>query len=159
MTQWLHPDGTRELVMFGDYECPHDARRLAARRAAARALRRGRAPRLAPLPGAAPAPTRDARRRGRGGGRRAGRLLGTAPPAARERGPRRTTRCSPLARAEGLDADRIAAELRNGTYAETVRADKQTGRELGLKRTPTFIADGEPWDGFYDVETLSELIA
>ena len=40
-----------------------------------------------------------------------------------------------------------------------MRADKQTGRELPLKRTPTFLAHGEPWDGFYDVETLSELIA
>jgi len=64
-----------------------------------------------------------------------------------------------LARAEGLDADRIANELREGGHAETVRADKQAGRELPLKRTPTFVSRGEPWDGFYDLETLSELIA
>ena len=158
MTHWLHPDGARELIMFGDYECPQtrdawpyverlierygDELRLGWRhypvpRLHPHALRAARRPRP-PAPRAASGPT----------------TAGCSRPTTSA-----TSTLLALARDEGLDADRIATELREGAYAETVRADKQTGRELPLKRTPTFLAHGEPWDGFYDIETLSELIA
>ena len=158
MTHWLHPDGTRELVMFGDYECPQcrDAwphvERLLER--TGDELRLGW--RHYPVPRLHPHALRAAEAAEAAGAQ--GRFW----PYHRrllESEDLTDEALLGLARAEGLDADRIAAELREGTYAETVRADKQAGRELPLKRTPTFVVRGELWDGFYDVETLSELIA
>ena len=138
---------------------PADARRVAARRNAAPAHRGGPPAGLASLPDAAAAPARDARRRGGGGRRRPeGRFWPYHRRLLASHDLEDATLLA-LAREEGLDANRIAAELRDGIHAEAVRADKQAGRELPLKRTPTFVAHGQPWDGFYDVETLSELIA
>ena len=158
MTQWMHPDGTRELVMLGDYECPQtrDAwphvERLLER--SGEALRLGwrhyPVPRLHPHSMRAAEAAEAAAAQGRFWPYHR-RLLASDDLT--------DDALLALARAEGLDADRIASELREGTYADAVRADKQAGRALPLKRTPTFIAHGEPWDGFYDVETLSELIA
>ena len=158
MTHWLHPDGTRELVMFGDYECPQtrDAwpyvERLLERFGDELRLgwRHYPVPRLHPHALRAAEAAEAAGAQGRFWPYHR-RLLASDDLSDEA--------LLALARAEGLDADRIAAELREGAYAETVRADKQAGRELPLKRTPTFVAHGEPWDGFYDVETLSELIA
>ena len=158
MTHWLHPDGTHELIMFGDYECPQT--RDAWPHVEALLARTGDGLRLGwrhyPVPRLHPHAVRAAEAAEAAGAQGRfwpyhRRLL-----ASEDLG---EDALLALARAEGLDADRIAAELREGTYAETVRADKQAGRELPLKRTPTFVAHGEPWDGFYDVETLSELIA
>jgi len=158
MTQWLHPDGTRELVMFGDYECPHT--RDAWRHVEALLERTGDDVRFGwrhyPVPRLHPHAMRAAEAAeaaaAQGGFWPLHRSLLASEDLSDEA-------MLALAADAGLDPGRIAAALREGTYAEAVRADKQAGRELPLKRTPTFVAHGEPWDGFYDVETLSELIA
>lgn len=47
-----------------------------------------------------------------------------------------------LAEHLGLDADAVAEALFEGTYAGTVRADHDHGRDLGVRGTPTFVVDG-----------------
>ena len=158
MTQWMHPDGTRELIVFGDYECPQT--RDAWPHVEALLARTGEDLRLGwrhyPVPRLHPHAVRAAEAAeaaaAQGGFWPYHRRLLASDDLSEEA-------LLALARETGLDADRIAAELREGIHAETVRADKQAGRELPLKRTPTFIAHGSPWDGFYDVETLDDLIA
>lgn len=158
MTQWTAPPGARELVMFGDYECPHT--RAAWPHVETLLERFGERLRLGwrhyPVPRLHP---------------HAMHVAAVAEAAAAQGDfwtPHRRLLASEdlsdagllaHARAAGLDADRVAGELRDGVHVEAVRADKQAGREIGLKRTPTFVVDGERWDGFYDVETLSELVA
>jgi protein-disulfide isomerase len=157
MTQWLRPDGARELVLWGDYECPHTRDAWPSVEALLERmgdLRLGW--RHYPVPRLHPHAMRAAE------AAEAGAAQGAFWPFHR-----RLLAAADLsdeallahARAEGLDADRIARELRDGAHVEAVRADKLAGRELGLRRTPTFLAHGERWDGFYDVETLSELVA
>ena len=57
------------------------------------------------------------------------------------------------------DIERVARELAEHLHAPAVRADKEAGRAIGLRRTPTFAANGEKWDGFFDLETRTELVA
>lgn len=49
-----------------------------------------------------------------------------------------------LAAEVGLDAERFAAELDGGQYAETVRKFEQEAVALGLPGTPSLIVNGEP---------------
>ena len=47
----------------------------------------------------------------------------------------------------GLDVQRVAHELRAGTYAARVREDIRSGVTSGVNATPTFFVNGEPYDG------------
>jgi hypothetical protein len=40
-----------------------------------------------------------------------------------------------------------------------VREDLESGRASGVAGTPSFFLDGEPYTGFYDAESLSEVLA
>ncbi len=54
----------------------------------------------------------------------------------------------------GLDVDRFARELAQGTYAQRVREDFRSGVSSGVNGTPTFFIDGVRHDGSWDVDTL-----
>jgi NhaA family Na+:H+ antiporter len=160
MTQWTAPPGGRELVMFGDYECPHT--RDAWRHVETLLARSGGRLRLGwrhyPVPHLHPHGMHAAEVAEAAAAQGDFWTLHRRLFAHQDEG-LEDERLLAHARAAGLDADRIAAELRDGAHVAAVRADKQAGREIGLRRTPTFVVDGERWDGFYDVETLSELVA
>ncbi|HEU4628608.1 MAG TPA: thioredoxin domain-containing protein [Gemmatimonadaceae bacterium] len=47
----------------------------------------------------------------------------------------------------GLDVDRVAHELQEGTYARAVRDDFRSGVRSGVNGTPTFFVNGERYDG------------
>jgi protein-disulfide isomerase len=47
-----------------------------------------------------------------------------------------------LAQGLGLDMDRFDQELQDGTYRDTVLADKNEGIRLGINETPTFFLNG-----------------
>lgn len=51
------------------------------------------------------------------------------------------------AAALGLDADRVARELQDGTYAHAVRDDFRSGVRSGVNGTPTFFVNGARYDG------------
>ena len=51
------------------------------------------------------------------------------------------------ASALGLDAERIAEDLANGTYAKRVREDFRSGVRSGVNGTPTFFINGERYGG------------
>jgi protein-disulfide isomerase len=50
------------------------------------------------------------------------------------------------ARALGLDAERIARELKEGTFTKRVRDDFRSGVQSGVNATPTFFINGERYD-------------
>ena len=47
-----------------------------------------------------------------------------------------------LAEHIGIDEEAVAGALFDGTFANQVRADADTGRALGVTGTPTFVVDG-----------------
>jgi protein-disulfide isomerase len=51
------------------------------------------------------------------------------------------------AKALGLDANRLAADLANKTYAGRVREDFRSGVRSGVNGTPTFFINGERYNG------------
>ena len=51
------------------------------------------------------------------------------------------------ATALGLDAERLARELDEGTWAARVQADFRGGVRSGVNGTPTFFINGERYDG------------
>jgi protein-disulfide isomerase len=62
------------------------------------------------------------------------------------------------ARRLGLDLERFGQELRDGVHADKVRADRAAGEAAGVTGTPAFFIDGEPYDGFYDADTLIDAL-
>ena len=56
------------------------------------------------------------------------------------------------ARSLGLDAERVAQELKAGTYAKRVRDDFRGGVRSGVNGTPTFFINGERYDGSWTDE-------
>lgn len=58
----------------------------------------------------------------------------------------------------GLDADRLGGELAAGTHRARVRDDFMSGRQSGVKGTPTFFINGERHDGGYDLASLMEAL-
>ena len=62
------------------------------------------------------------------------------------------------AAAEGLDADRFAADLTGHIYAERVREDFMSGVRSGVNGTPTFFVEGVRHDGPWDAENLAAAI-
>ena len=59
----------------------------------------------------------------------------------------------------GLDVERFTRELDERVHLERVREQARAGAESGVTGTPTFFVDGERYGGFYDAETLSEVLA
>jgi protein-disulfide isomerase len=58
----------------------------------------------------------------------------------------------------GLDVERFTRELDDHVHVDQVRAERQAAIERGVAGTPTFFVNGEPYDGFYDAESLVEVL-
>ena len=56
------------------------------------------------------------------------------------------------AKAIGIDADRVAAELEAGTWTRRVRDDFRNGVKSGVNGTPTFFVNGDRYDGIWTDE-------
>jgi protein-disulfide isomerase len=58
----------------------------------------------------------------------------------------------------GLDVDQFTRELDDHTHEPKIRADQREALERGVGGTPTFFVNGEPYQGFYDAEALTEAL-
>jgi protein-disulfide isomerase len=58
----------------------------------------------------------------------------------------------------GLDAGRVAQELRDGVHAARVEHDLATGRSSGVTGTPAFFANGLRVEGAFDAGSLVEAL-
>jgi protein-disulfide isomerase len=56
----------------------------------------------------------------------------------------------------GLDAKRLITEVRNSAHAARIQKDFRSGEQMGVNGTPTFFANGEPFEG---EPSADELIA
>lgn len=54
----------------------------------------------------------------------------------------------------GLDVDRFARELRDGTFAARVQEDVSSGRQSGVAGTPTFFINGRRHEESWDLKPL-----
>jgi Na+:H+ antiporter, NhaA family len=58
----------------------------------------------------------------------------------------------------GLDADRIRAELQDGTHTARVERDAQDARRMALPGTPSFFANGALVEGAFDARSLIDAL-
>jgi Na+/H+ antiporter NhaA len=150
------PDAPHTLVVFGDYECPH-TRALAGelevvRAQAGDALRY--VPRHLPNEDAHPGATlaAEAALSAAAQGRfweLHRRLL--RHPAGDDLGP---ADLLDAAREVGLDADRVADDLRHHVRLPAIEADVDSALRSGVTGTPTIFLDGVRLDGDYDAASL-----
>ena len=66
---------------------------------------------------------------------------------------------SGYARQLGLDMDRFERELDEHVHVDKIHADLREGLERGVAGTPTFFVDGQPYEGFYDAESLVDALS
>lgn len=59
----------------------------------------------------------------------------------------------------GLDVERLEADLAAGRAGARVDEDLETGRRNGVGGTPTLFVNGRRYTGFYDPETLGDVLA
>jgi protein-disulfide isomerase len=57
------------------------------------------------------------------------------------------------------DIDRFTRELDEHVYVDKIRAERDEGVARGVAGTPTFLVDGQPYEGFYDAESLVYALA
>jgi protein-disulfide isomerase len=58
----------------------------------------------------------------------------------------------------GLDADRVRAELQDGTHAARVDRDAEDARRMALPGTPSFFANGALVEGAFDARSLIDAL-
>ena len=58
------------------------------------------------------------------------------------------------ARAAGIDAEKVRAEVEAGAWAAAVQADVDAGLATGVAGTPTFFVNGERHAGAFDAQSL-----
>jgi protein-disulfide isomerase len=58
----------------------------------------------------------------------------------------------------GLDVERFTRELDEHVHVDKIHAEQREAVEHGVSGTPTFFVNGEPYDGFYDAETLIDAL-
>jgi protein-disulfide isomerase len=151
-------DAPLELVMYGDFQCPYcAAAQSIVRRVRDRTDGRLRfAFRHLPLPEVHP----DAQRAAEAAEAAAaqGRFWEMHDALYANRGALGESDLIAVARRLGLDTERFATELRNGTYANRVARDAQSAREAGVMATPAFFTNGVLLHGAFDAGSLVEAL-
>ncbi|HVL95901.1 MAG TPA: DsbA family protein [Solirubrobacteraceae bacterium] len=148
-----------ELVMYGDFECPYCA---AAQSIVARVRDRlGERLRFAfrhfPLEDVHPHALRAAEAAEAAAAQDAFWEMHDALYGARGRLAERDLVA--LARALGLDAGRVTAELTAGVHSERVRRDLAGGRAAGVTGTPAFFVNGVRLGGAFDAGSLVDALS
>jgi protein-disulfide isomerase len=59
----------------------------------------------------------------------------------------------------GLDVDRFIADIESGTHLQKVRSDFRSGIRSGVNGTPTFLVDGQRFDGSWADGSLTRTLA
>ena len=59
----------------------------------------------------------------------------------------------------GLDVERFERELDEHVYVDKIHAEQQEGLDRGVTGTPGFFVNGERYEGFYDAESLADVLA
>jgi protein-disulfide isomerase len=64
------------------------------------------------------------------------------------------------ARAAGVpDLDRFTRELDEHVYVEKIRTERDEAVAHGVAGTPAFFVDGQPYEGFYDADSLVDALS
>jgi Na+:H+ antiporter, NhaA family len=148
------PHAPLELVMYGDFQCPFcSAARPILRRVRERLDGRLRfAFRHFPLTEVHPDAQRAAEASEAAAAQGAFWAMHDALYAAR--GELGLDAVLAAARAAGVDAERVRAELADGVHAARVEADVRSGRAAGIAGTPAFFVNGVRHHGGYDAQSL-----
>lgn len=62
------------------------------------------------------------------------------------------------AEAVGLDMERFHAEMAGRVHLDRVRAERAEGEALGIVGTPGFTIDGARYSGFWDLDSLLDVL-
>jgi Na+:H+ antiporter, NhaA family len=152
------PDAPLELIMYGDFQCPYcNAAQSIVRRVRDRLDGRLRfAFRHLPLPEVHPDAERAAEASEAAAAQGAFWEMHDALYAGRGRLTDRDLAAH--ARSIGLDGDRVAAEIADGTHAARVERDLSSAARAGLASTPVFYVNGRLHEGSYDAGSLVEAL-
>jgi formate-nitrite transporter family protein len=158
MTDHVRGDGRVELVEFGDFECPYCADAVPSIK---RALERsGGVARLRwrhfPITTKHPHAEKAAEAAEAAGAQ--GRFWEMHDLLFANRKALEVDDLVGYARQLGLDVERFERELRDGVHADAVAEDRAAGEAAGIGSTPGFLIDGERYTGFYDAETLTDVL-
>jgi protein-disulfide isomerase len=151
-------DAPLELVMYGDFQCPYctAAQPIVAR---VRTRLEGRlrfAFRHFPLPEVHPDASRAAEASEAAAAQDAFWPFHDA--AYANRGHLAEADLLAIAGRLGLDAARVADELRVGAHAARVERDVESGRASGVDGTPAFFANGTRVEGAFDAGSLVQAL-
>ncbi len=58
----------------------------------------------------------------------------------------------------GLDTERFKRDMTDGVYLQDVEDDAASGDQSGVKGTPTFFINNEPYFGPHDLQTLQQVL-
>lgn len=152
------PGAELELVMYGDFECPY----CAAAQGILRRVEERLGDRLRfvlrhfPLDSLHPHAARAAQAAEAAAAQGAFWEMHDALYAAR--GHLEDADLAAHAAGLGLDGAAVEAALRDGTHAERVEHDRQTGLAAGVTGTPGFFANGTLMTGAFDAGSLVEAL-
>ncbi len=159
MTDWVRGTGDRELLEYLDFQCPYCRTAHSAIKAVVLDDLPGRVRlRVRHFPLREKHPRADATARAAEAAGRQGRfwemhdLLFARFEAVTDDDLRS------YAAELGLDADRFTADLTDPAIAAAIEEDRESGLALGVTGTPGLFLDGKRYTGFYDRETLNDLL-
>ena len=159
MTDWVRGTGERELVEYLDFQCPYCRTASGAIKAVVLNDLAGRVRlRVRHFPLREKHPRADATARAAEAAGRQGRfwemhdLLFARFEAVTD------DDLASYAAELGLAADRFAADLADPALIAAIEEDREAGLAAGVTGTPGLFLDGERYTGFYDRETLLDVL-
>lgn len=159
MTNWVRGTGDRELLEYLDFQCPYCRTAHAAIKSVVLGDLEGRVRlRVRHFPLREKHPRADATARAAEAAGRQGRFWEMHDLLFERFEAVTDDDLLAYARELGLDAERFAADVADPALAAAIEEDREAGLAEGVTGTPGLFLDGQRYTGFYDRETLLDLL-
>jgi protein-disulfide isomerase len=159
MTDWVRGTGDRELLEYVDFQCPYCRAASGAIKSVVLGDLAGRAHlRLRHFPLREKHPRADATARAAEAAGRQGKFWEMHDILFERFDAVTDEDLSAYAAELGLDVPRFTADIADPTLIAAIEDDRNTGLAAGVTGTPGLFLDGERYTGFYDRETLLDVL-
>lgn len=159
MTSWVRGTGDRELLEYLDFQCPYCRAAHGAIKSVVLGDLEGRVRhRVRHFPLREKHPRADATARAAEAAGRQGRFWEMHDLLFERFEAVADDDLLAYARELGLDEARFAADLADPALAAAIEEDRDAGLAMGVTGTPGLFLDGERYTGFYDRETLLDVL-
>lgn len=159
MTNWVRGTGDRELLEYLDFQCPYCRSAHGAIKSVVLGDLEGRVRhRVRHFPLREKHPRADATSRAAEAAGRQGKFWEMHDLLFERFDAVADEDLLAYARELGLDAERFAADVADPALAAAIEEDREAGLAQGVTGTPGLFLDGERYTGFYDRETLLDVL-